>query len=168
MGAEHSEGLSPEQAESFKARANAHLLVEEGALTEENRKSDSITPEEVTAGMSRTVRANNLDAVRAVAADENRRYDALEGARNGDMGGFSEEDQYTKDLISDGFAFGGLETVNGLADVEQGVITEGPLDIDALGTKIAEKQLGTDARGTEKMEEATRVSIDSLNSKIQG
>lgn len=93
-------------------------------------------------------------------SEDQARFDVLEAVKSGDLSQVTdpaEREAFTKRHQEEGQK--GLES---MAEAKQRKITEGPIEPEKLATHVAETVLGTDARGTEDMDQAIQAAREGI------
>ncbi len=151
MSPEQSPVLSDEKIKEYEARGSATIETED--LNNLGRVAKA--PESNLLG--------NHPVERLIESDK-LRYDALETAKNGNLEGIT--DPAEKAALTERFQQEGQKGLESLVESLQKKITVGPANPEQLGTYVAEQQLGTDARGTEAMAEATAAATQGVESAL--
>jgi len=142
--------LSEEKTKEMEARG--HAQVEINDLFNNGRLAN---PSE---------RAMDNDPKLRLIESDKARYDALEAAKGGALDGIN--DPAEKAALTERYQQEGQKGLESLVESLQKKVTTGPINPEQLGTFVAEQQLGTDARGTVAMEQATEAATHGVESAL--
>jgi len=142
--------LSEEQAKDLEARGSA--LIETNDVYNAGR-----------------LVAPNINAVNnpieRMATSDNIRFDALEAAKSGAFDGIT--DPTEKSALTKRFQEEGQKGLESLIESIQRKISTEPINTQQLATNLAEQQLGTNAIGTEKMDEGIQAARQGIEDALE-
>ena len=146
--------LTEEEAKALEARGGNRIVTND--LYNAGRLKNPYSKEP---GPS-TLESMNNPADHYIEGDR-ARFDTLEAAKQGNIEGITDPSE--RAALQQRLDTEGQKGLESLVESLQRGVTTGPVDSEKLGTHVAETQLGTDARGTDRMQDAiaaARAGVD--------